>query len=179
MVVIGSIRLLSLHKDENEVEGAEIWQKKIVAFSPQANYTDWATATCRRNLVPTFADREVSRGQRGGSSTVVNFSFIDRSLYFFFQVSPHLSSRGWVDPVPDPLLRRKFGSAVNRTHDLWVSCQELWTLDHRGDRRFDTDADGTKLVNKKHFQDAFPKPQTSWDQCVRSRGDSFEGDGAN
>jgi hypothetical protein len=47
-------------------------QTNSVAFSPQANYTDWATATCRRNLVPTFADRGVSRGQRGGSLTVVN-----------------------------------------------------------------------------------------------------------
>jgi hypothetical protein len=51
-----------------------------VAFSPQANYTDWATATCRRNLVPTFVDRGVSRGQRGGSPTVVNLSFLDRVL---------------------------------------------------------------------------------------------------
>jgi hypothetical protein len=33
----------------------------------------------------------------------------------------HLSSRGWVDPVPDPLLLRKSGSAGNRTRDLWVS----------------------------------------------------------
>jgi hypothetical protein len=31
-----------------------------VALSPQANYTDWATATCRRNLVPAFVDRGVS-----------------------------------------------------------------------------------------------------------------------
>jgi hypothetical protein len=50
-----------------------------VAFSPQANYTDWTTATCRRNLVPTFVDRGVSRGQRGGSLTIVNLSFLDRS----------------------------------------------------------------------------------------------------
>jgi hypothetical protein len=34
-----------------------------VAFSPQANYTDWATDTCRPNLVPAFADRGVSRGR--------------------------------------------------------------------------------------------------------------------
>jgi hypothetical protein len=27
------------------------------AFNPQANYTDCATTTCQRNLVPTFADR--------------------------------------------------------------------------------------------------------------------------
>jgi hypothetical protein len=45
-----------------------------VALSPRANYTDWATATCRRIIVPTFVDRGVSRGQRGGSPTVVNLS---------------------------------------------------------------------------------------------------------
>jgi hypothetical protein len=41
--------------------------------------------------------------------------FLDRSLYFFFQVAPQLYSRGWVDPAPDPLLLRKCGSAGNRT----------------------------------------------------------------
>jgi hypothetical protein len=56
-----------------------------VAFSPQANYTDRATAICRRNLVPIFADRGVSRGRRGGSPTVVNLSFLDRSRYFSFK----------------------------------------------------------------------------------------------
>jgi hypothetical protein len=29
--------------------------------------------------------------------------FLDRSRYYFFQVAPQLYSRGWVDPVPDPL----------------------------------------------------------------------------
>jgi hypothetical protein len=42
-----------------------------VALSPQAHYADSATATCRRNIVPTFVDRGVSRGQRSGSPTVV------------------------------------------------------------------------------------------------------------
>jgi hypothetical protein len=55
-----------------------------VAFSPQADYTDWATATWR-NLVPTFADRVVSCGQRGGSPKVVNLSFLDRNPYFSFK----------------------------------------------------------------------------------------------
>jgi hypothetical protein len=54
-------------------------KQNSMAFSPQANYTDWATATCWRNLVPTFADRGVSRGQRGGSPTVVNLGFLDRN----------------------------------------------------------------------------------------------------
>jgi hypothetical protein len=53
-------------------------QTNSVALSPRANYTDWATTTCRRNSVPTFVDRGVSRGQRGGSPTVVNLSFLDR-----------------------------------------------------------------------------------------------------
>jgi hypothetical protein len=53
-----------------------------MALSPQANYTDWTTATCRWNLVPTFVDRGVLRGQRGRSPTVINLSFLDRSRYF-------------------------------------------------------------------------------------------------
>jgi hypothetical protein len=69
-----------------------------VALSPQANSTDWATATCRWNLVPTFADRGMSRGQHGVSPAVVNLSFLDRSRYFFFQVAPHLSSQGLSGP---------------------------------------------------------------------------------
>jgi hypothetical protein len=41
--------------------------------------------------------------------------FLDRSRYVFFQVAAQLYSRGWVDPVPDPLLLRKSGSSGNRT----------------------------------------------------------------
>jgi hypothetical protein len=65
---------------------ANIKQNKTnsVALRPRANYTDWATAICRRNLVSTFVDKGVSRGQRGGSPTVVNLSFLDRSRYFSF-----------------------------------------------------------------------------------------------
>jgi hypothetical protein len=67
-------------------------------------------------LMPTFADR----GCCAVSSTDPHgriLGFLDRSRYFFFQVAPQLYSRGWVDPVPDPLLLRKSGSAANRT---WV-----------------------------------------------------------
>jgi hypothetical protein len=56
-----------------------------MAFSPQANYTNWRTATCQQNLVPTFADRGVLSGQSGGSSMVVNLSFLDRSRYLSFK----------------------------------------------------------------------------------------------
>jgi hypothetical protein len=36
-----------------------------------------------------------------------------------------------VDPVPDPVLLRKSGTAGNRIQDLWICSQELWPLDHR------------------------------------------------
>jgi hypothetical protein len=65
-------------------------------------------------LVPTFADRGchvVSVTNPYGS----NLDFLDRSRYFFFQVATQLYSRGWLDPVPDPLLLRKSGSVGNRT----------------------------------------------------------------
>jgi hypothetical protein len=55
--------------------------------------------------------------------------FLDRSRYYFLQVAPQLYSRGWVDPVPDPLL---FCSTRNRTRDLQICGKELWPLDHRG-----------------------------------------------
>jgi hypothetical protein len=35
-----------------------------------------------------------------------NLGFLDTSRNFFFQVAPQLYSRGWVDPVPVPLLLR-------------------------------------------------------------------------
>jgi len=36
-----------------------------------------------------------------------------------------------VDPVPDPLLLRKSGSAGDRNRDLCICSQKLWPLDHR------------------------------------------------
>jgi hypothetical protein len=103
-----------------------------VAFSPQANYTDWATGTGRRILVGTLVDRGALRGQSGVTHTAVNFSYLDRSHYLSFQVTPYLSSRGWLDTVPDPLLLR----AGNRTRDPWICSQELWPLDCRDGLKF-------------------------------------------
>jgi hypothetical protein len=103
-----------------------------VAFSPEANYTDWSTAACRRNLVPTFGESWVSRDQRDGSPTAVNISFLDRGRYFFFQIAPHLSSRGWVYLVSNRLLLRKPCGVGTRTRGPLICSQELWPLDQRG-----------------------------------------------
>jgi hypothetical protein len=65
-------------------------------------------------LLPTFADR----GYRVVSVTDPygrSLGFLDRSRYYLSQVAPQLSSRGWVDPVPEPILLRESGSAGNRT----------------------------------------------------------------
>jgi hypothetical protein len=65
-------------------------------------------------LVPTFTDRVC----RVVSVTDLNcriLGFLERGLYFLLQIAPQLYSRGWVDPVPDPLLLRKSGSPGNRT----------------------------------------------------------------
>jgi hypothetical protein len=102
-----------------------------VAFSPQADYTDWSTAAGGRILVQTFTDGEVSRGRRGETSTADYLGFWDRSRFFFFQVAPQLSSWGWVDPVPEPLLPTTSRSAGNPTRDLCICSQELWSLHHR------------------------------------------------
>jgi hypothetical protein len=64
-------------------------------------------------LVPTFAHREFSRS-RVTDPYGRNLDFLDLSRYYFFQAPPQLYSRGRVDPVPDPLLR-KSGSGGNRT----------------------------------------------------------------
>jgi hypothetical protein len=52
-ILLSQLPLLSLTKQT---------ETNSVALSPRTNYTDWATATCRRNLVSTFVDRGVSRG---------------------------------------------------------------------------------------------------------------------
>jgi hypothetical protein len=65
-------------------------------------------------LVPTFADIGCHVVSVTDPYCCI-LGFQDRSRYFFFQVAPQLYSRGWVGPVPDPLLLRKSGSAKNRT----------------------------------------------------------------
>jgi hypothetical protein len=75
--------------------------------------------------VSAFVDRGVLRDQPRGKLMSVNLGLLDRIRYVFFQAAPHLSSRGQVDPLPDPLLLGKFGDAGNPTRELWIYGQEL------------------------------------------------------
>jgi hypothetical protein len=83
------------------------WSMVEVCLSPQANYTDWAAATCRRNLVPAFMYRGVSRGQRGDSPTVIKSQFSRPEPLLFFQIAPHLSSQGLSGPRSRPTATQK------------------------------------------------------------------------
>jgi hypothetical protein len=71
-----------MYSPKDELNDIKYKATNLAAFSPQANCTDWATATCRRNLVQTFVNRGVLHGQHGGSPMVTNLSFLDQSCYF-------------------------------------------------------------------------------------------------
>jgi hypothetical protein len=56
-------------------------------------------------VIANFCGWRVPRGQRDGS--LLPYSrFSTQEPLLFYQVAPQLYSRGWVDPVPDPLLSR-------------------------------------------------------------------------
>jgi hypothetical protein len=69
--------------------------------------------------LPTFADKGCHVVSVTDPSGRIS-QFSRQEPLLFYQVAPQLYSRGWVDPVPDPLLfsffsPRKSGSAGNRT----------------------------------------------------------------
>jgi hypothetical protein len=63
-------------------------------------------------VITNFCGYRVSRGQCDGSLRPYS-RFSRQKPLLFYRVAPQLYSRGWVDPVPDPLLFS--GSAGNRT----------------------------------------------------------------
>jgi hypothetical protein len=66
---------------------------KLRGRSPQANYTDRATAACRRSWCqPLRVEGVAWSAQR--IPTAFNLGLLDGSRYFFIQVAPQLSSRG-------------------------------------------------------------------------------------
>jgi hypothetical protein len=95
--------------------GSQISTRKTTLrfSSPQANYRPIDSHLLPK-LVTTFTDRGCQVVRLTDSYSRI-LGFLDRSRYFCFQAAPQLYSRGWVDPVTDPLLLRKCGNAGNRT----------------------------------------------------------------
>jgi hypothetical protein len=90
------------------------WARTFVqiSLSPRANYTDRSTAACRRSNCQLLRIDGATWSAWRIPTAVFSVSRLE--LLLFYQVAPQLYSRGWVDPVPDPLLVF-FGSAENRT----------------------------------------------------------------
>jgi hypothetical protein len=86
--------------------------KKFHGLSPRANYTDRATAACRRSDCQLVRIEGVTWSAGRIPRPYSRFSRQEPLL--FYQVAPQLYSRGWVAPVPDPLLFFP-GSSGNRT----------------------------------------------------------------
>jgi hypothetical protein len=145
-ITVTSFRILSdsLVTSHPAIRRSTLWDIDSIVIQPINKQTPWLlvhkrTITTERpplggEVSANLCGYRMSHGQRNRFTTAVNLGFLDRSSYFSIQVAPQLSSRGWVDPVPDPLLLRKSGSPGNRIRDLWISIQELWPLDHRGGR---------------------------------------------
>jgi hypothetical protein len=76
-----------------------------------------------------FCGWRVSLGQCSRSPQLYS-QFLNWNRYYFFQVPSQLYSRGWVDPVPDPLLLRS-GSSGTRMRTSGSVARNSWPLDHR------------------------------------------------
>jgi hypothetical protein len=96
----------------------EDYMKRVsVLLSLSVLVNEWIVSVCEQLYRPR--DRRLSAKLMRIEWCHVVSAADPLRRYVFFQVAPQLYSRGWVDPVPDPLLLRKSGSAENRTRDLW------------------------------------------------------------
>jgi hypothetical protein len=68
-------------------------QNKLRTLSRRENYIDRATTALLAKLVSTFADRGCLAVSVTDSYGRI-LGFLDRNRHFFFQVAPHLYSRG-------------------------------------------------------------------------------------
>jgi hypothetical protein len=78
-------------------------KKKLHGLSPWANYTDRATAACRRSYCQLLKIEGATWSAWRIPRPYSRFSR-QEPLLFYQAAPPQLYSRGWVDPVSDPLL---------------------------------------------------------------------------
>jgi hypothetical protein len=102
-------------------------QRFSIGSSLLVNYSRPSNRRLSEKLVPNFGNRRRHVGSVTDPKGRI-IDFLDRSRYFFFQVAPQLYSGGSVDPVPDPLLLWKSGTAGNRTR---ISGSVARNFDHQ------------------------------------------------
>jgi hypothetical protein len=90
-----------------------------ITWNSVAWVREWTVPTKLSSLVcevsANFCGYRVPRGKRDGSLRPYFWLSRPELLLILSSRSPQLYSRGCVDPVPDPLLLRKSGSAGNQT----------------------------------------------------------------
>jgi hypothetical protein len=93
----------NLHYLTIRCKSAVATNNKLHGLSPRANYTDRATAASRRSDCQLLRIKGATwSAWRIPPAVFSRFSRLEPLL--FYQVAPQLYSRGWLDPIPDPLL---------------------------------------------------------------------------
>ena len=92
---------------------------KPTALLPQPQSTVNNNAS---NAPPVIPPAQMAKGLKGtyGSLPLV---FLTGFRYFLYQVATQLSSRGWVDPVLDPILPEKFLGYSQESNPRPLGCQ--------------------------------------------------------
>jgi hypothetical protein len=107
------------------VQGVLLTVYKLRGFSPQANYTHWATAACRWSYSQLLRiDGVVWSAQR--IPTAVNLDFLDPEPLLFHSSSSSVILTRLSKSLSRLTTSQKSGSAANRTRDLWICSQKLW-----------------------------------------------------
>jgi hypothetical protein len=83
---------MPLYKFFTEFAESTAKKTKLHGLSPRANYTDRATAACRRSDCQLVRIESATRGQRDGSFRPYS-RFSRQEPLLFYQVAPQLYSR--------------------------------------------------------------------------------------
>jgi hypothetical protein len=99
IIVLG---LSPLYFNSNSPLSSLVLNSKLHGLSPRTNYTNRATAVCRRSNCQ-LVRIEGAMWSAWRITPAVYSRFSRQEPLLFYQVAPQLYSRGWVHPVPGPL----------------------------------------------------------------------------
>jgi hypothetical protein len=106
--------------------------KNSIVWVLKRTIHDRATATCRRSDCQLLRIEGATWSAWRTLRPYTRFSRQEPLL--FYQAADQLYSRGWVDPVPDPLLF--FWQCRESNPSFPICTQKLWPLDHRGGQQY-------------------------------------------
>jgi hypothetical protein len=93
-----SLTLSSLYRLIRTNINRSLWFYSATELHRLSDLLGRLVSNFRVELVPCLVQR---------IPTVVNLCFLEQSPYIFIQIAPRLSSRGWVDTIPDTIASQK------------------------------------------------------------------------